>query len=196
MLNEHFVIIGALFNIVGSSSYVIKTIKGKTRPNRVSWFLWALAPLIAFSAEVRQGVGLRSLMTFMVGFGPALVFIASFINKKSIWKITKLDIMCGLLSVTALIAWRITGTGNVAISLSIATDLLAGVPTLLKAFKEPKTEHYGVFLFGAISALITLLTIKHWYFAQYGFPVYIALICLALVFLIVIPRNPISRSVS
>jgi len=190
MLNVHFVILGAALNLIGSSSYVVLTIKGKTRPNRVTWFLWALAPLIAFSAELGQHVGLRSIMTFMVGFGPAMVLIASFINRKAVWKITRLDVTCGVLSILALIAWGITGKGNVAIAFSIASDLLAATPTMIKAYKEPKTEHYGVFALGTVSAIITLLTIKQWTFAQYGFPLYIALCCAALVFLIKFPRQP------
>src|SRR5665213_3532899 len=105
MINQHFVILGVLIGFAGNMTYVISTLRGKTRPNRVSWFMWALAPLIAFSAEINQGVGLRSLMTFMVGFGPAMVFIASFVNRKATWKLTKLDLACGLLSLLALIAW-------------------------------------------------------------------------------------------
>lgn len=189
MLNVHFVIVGAAINLIGSSSYVFQTLKGRARPNRVTWFLWALAPLIAFSAEIGQGVGLRSLMTFMVGFGPAMVLIASFLNNKAVWKITRFDIICGCLSIIALVAWKITGVGNIAIGLSIVADLLAATPTIVKAYKYPKTEHYTIFLFGAISALITLLTIKQWTFAQYGFPLYIAVVCVALVALIVTPRK-------
>lgn len=93
MLDERFVILGALLNLAGSAAYIISTIKGETRPNRMSWFLWALAPLIAFGAQLGEGVGLQSLMTFMVGFGPALVLIASFINKKSYWKTSKQKII-------------------------------------------------------------------------------------------------------
>jgi hypothetical protein len=188
MLNEHFVILGALFSITGTSSYAINTIKGKTKPNRVSWFLWALAPLIAFSAEIKLGVGLRSLMTFMVGFGPLIVFISSFVNRKAYWKISKLDIACGTLSVLALILWTLTGTGDIAIALSIVTDLLAGIPTIIKAYKEPATESYLAFMFGAISAAITLLTIKQWTLGNAGFPVYIFIICLSLFILIRFPR--------
>jgi len=184
MLNQHFVLLGAVFNITGSSSYVIATLKGKTKPNRVSWFLWATAPIIAFSAEIKSGVGLTSLMTFMVGFGPLLVFLASFVNRKSVWKLTKLDIACGILSVLAIILWKVTGTGNIAIALSIAADLLAGVPTIIKSYIVPESESYWAFLCGAISAAITLLTIKVWTFANAGFPVYILLICLLLFVLI------------
>lgn len=184
MLNANFVILGSLFNLIGSSGYVIDTIKGKAKPNRVTWFLWALAPLIAFSAEIQKGVGIASLMTFMVGFGPLMIFIASFINKKSYWNIGRLDIMCGLLSVMGLLFWAITREGNLAIFFAIFADFLAGIPTVIKSYKAPETESYLVFLMAAISAAITMLTIKTWDFAHYAFPVYILAICLLLFILI------------
>ncbi len=184
MLNENFVLLGALLNLVGSSSYAIDTFRGKTQPNRVTFFLWALAPLIAFSAQISGGVGLRSLMTFMVGFGPAVVFLVSFHDPKAYWKISKLDIACGALSLLALVLWFLTKTGYVAIILSILADLLAGVPILIKAYKFPETESYNVFFFGAVSAAITLLTIKTWSFTVAAFPIYIFLICGTLFLLI------------
>lgn len=184
MISDKFVLVGALLNIIGSSTYAYNTIKGKTKPNRVTWFLWALAPLIAFSAELGEHVGLQALMTFMVGFGPLLVLLASFVNRKAYWKITRLDIACGVLSIAALVLWRVTGTGAVAIWLSIAADMLAAVPTLIKSYLEPETEHPDVFRNGALSAGITLLTIKQWTFANYGFPAYIFLICVVLYALI------------
>lgn len=184
MIDARFVLVGALLNILGSATYAYNTFKGKTKPNRVTWFLWALAPLIAFTAQIGEGVGWQIVMTFMVGFGPLLVFIASFLNRKAYWKISRLDIACGALSVIALILWWITGEGNIAIALSIVADLLAGVPTLIKAYKEPETEHPDVFRNGALSAFITLLTIKTWTFASYGFALYILLICVTLYALI------------
>ena len=184
MINEKFVLIGALLNIVGSGTYAFNTLKGKTKPNRVTWFLWALAPLIAVSAQWAEGVTWAALMTFMVGFGPLIIFLASFVNRKAFWKITKLDIVCGLISVLALVLWLITGQGIVAIIFSILADFVAGVPTLVKAFYEPETEHPSVFRNSAISAAITLLTIKEWSFANYGFALYIFAICLILYLLI------------
>lgn len=184
MINEKFVLVGALLNLIGSGTYAYNTIRGKTKPNRVTWFLWALAPLIAVSAQLSEGVTWAALMTFMVGFGPLIIFLASFVNRKAFWNITKLDIVCGAISVLALILWLVTGQGILAIVFSILADLIAGIPTLVKAFNEPETEHHSVFRNGAISAAITLLTIKQWTFANYGFAVYIFLICLVLYVLI------------
>jgi len=173
MLDEKFVILGAILSFFGGSSYLIDTLRGKTKPNKVTWFIWTLAPFIAFSAEIKQGVGLQSLMTFMVGFMPLLIFLASFVNKKAIWKISQLDIVCGVLSVAGLILWQITRVANIAIAFSILSDGLAGVPTIVKAYKFPETENYKVFLTAGLNAFITLLTIDVWNFEHYGFPVYI-----------------------
>ena len=56
MLDAHFVILGAAVGFAGALSYLVGTLRGTVRPNRVSWLLWSLAPLVAFAAEVQQGV--------------------------------------------------------------------------------------------------------------------------------------------
>ncbi|MEK9178462.1 MAG: hypothetical protein AAB801_01630, partial [Patescibacteria group bacterium] len=64
MLNENFVYVGLFIASLGNIVYLIQTLRGKVQPNRVTWFLWALAPLIAFAAQIKQGVGVQSLLTF------------------------------------------------------------------------------------------------------------------------------------
>src|SRR5690554_429016 len=98
MLNENFIFLAIIFNIASSYSYLKAVILGHAKPHKVTWFLWALAPLVGFSAQLAQGVGLVSLMTLAIGSGPALIFAASFLNKKSDWKITKFDLFCGSIS--------------------------------------------------------------------------------------------------
>ena len=59
MLNVHFVFLGAAIGTVGQALYVVDTIRGRTQPNRVTWLLWAVNPLLAFAVEIDDGVGLR-----------------------------------------------------------------------------------------------------------------------------------------
>lgn len=184
MLDEKFVIVGALINFIGATSYLLSTLKGKTKPNKVTWFLWALAPMIAFSAQIKQGVGWIALTTFMAGFNPILIFIASFVNKKSQWKISRLDITCGFLAVIGLLLWKVTQVPNLAILFSIIADGLAAVPTIVKSYTNPETENPNAYTVAAISGIIALLTIKTWDFAHFAFPVYIVIVCLILVILI------------
>src|SRR3972149_6628217 len=140
--------------------------------------------MIAFAAQFKQNVGWSSLLTFSVGFSPLLVFLASFINKKSEWKITKLDIVCGSISLVGIVLWYLTQIGNVAIFFSILADGTAALPTIVKSLKAPETEDWKVFFFAMLNGAITLLTLKQWTFAYWGFPLYIFLICLVLFVLI------------
>lgn len=184
MISDKFVLFGCALNLIGSSSYVVHTVQGKTKPNRVSWLMWALAPMIALAAEIHADVGIQALLTFIVGFGPAMVFAASFVNRKSVWKITKFDILCGVLSMMGVVAWLFTKDGDYAIAFVIIGDIFAAIPTLRKSYTNPETESYLVFLLASINAALVLLTIDNWNFATYAFPIYILAICLVLVWLI------------
>jgi hypothetical protein len=176
MLNQNFIIVGALIGAVGSVAYLIDVVKGKIRPNRVSFLLWSIAPFIAFAAQIKQGVGLESLMTFSTGFMPILTFGASFVNKKAEWKVTRFDLACGFLSIVGLILWLITKVGNIAIFFSIVADGLAAVPTIVKSYKYPDTELAWPWLATAFGIVLTLLTIKKLTFANSGFIDYILLV--------------------
>jgi hypothetical protein len=184
MINENFVFLGVLLNIIGSGSYLIDTIRGRVKPNKVTWLLWALAPLVAFAAQITQGVGISSLMTFSVGFLPLLIFLASFVNKKSQWAITRFDLICGAFSFIGIILWYITRVGNIAIFFSIIADALAALPTIIKAYKEPETESAFAFLMASIGTFITLLTIPTWDFTHFGFLFYILVVNMSLYVLI------------
>ncbi|KAB8140359.1 hypothetical protein F8S13_24325 [Chloroflexia bacterium SDU3-3] len=176
MLDQRFVIIGTLISTSGAITYLWNTIKGRVRPNRVSFLLWSVAPMIAFAAQVRQGVGLEALMTFSTGFLPLLIFTASFVNKQAEWKLTRFDLICGVLSVVGLALWLITRVGNVAIFFSIVADGLAGLPTLNKAYRHPETELAWPWLATCVGITLTLLTLGEWTFANSGFIIYIFII--------------------
>ena len=79
MINQNFAIVAAVLSSIGGIGYLVYTLQGKVKPNKVTFFLWAFAALIAFFAEIKQGVGVESLLTFSVGFLPLLIFIASFL---------------------------------------------------------------------------------------------------------------------
>src|SRR5512138_1211488 len=176
MLNQNFVILGTVIGAAGAVAYLVDTVRGKVKPNRVSFLLWSIAPMIAFAAQIKQGVGLESLMTFSTGFLPLLTFVASFTNKNAEWKLTRFDLACGILSMVGLILWLITKVGNVAIFFSIVADGLAALPTLVKAFQHPETEIAWPWLATCFGVALTLLTLQEWTFANSGFIVYIFIV--------------------
>lgn len=184
MINPNFVYVGIVLQSIGGMSYLLDTVSGKVRPNRVSWFLFTLAPALAFFAQLQQGVGSEIWSTFIVGFVPFLIFIASFVNKKAEWRMTKLDLVCGTLSLLGLILWAITKVGNIAIIFAIFADILACVPTIVKSWFDPETESDAPFLSGVLNSVFGLLVIKNWNFENYAFITYLLFANLLLTILI------------
>lgn len=173
MINENWIYLGTAIGAAGALVYLRDTLRGTTQPNRVTWLLWAVAPLLATAVELNEGVRLQALPTFMVGFMPLLIFIASFHNSAAVWKVRRMDYACGAVSVVGTVVWLATRNGVLAISAAIAADFLAGLPTLVKSWTHPQTETVHSYIGALISMVILLLTVDHWTFDVVAFPLFV-----------------------
>lgn len=171
MLDKSFMYLAALLIAWGAVCYIRDMYRSGTRPNLVTWFLWTLAPLIAFTAQIRAGVGAEAFLTLMVALCPLAVFVAGL--RMGYFSPSRFDLLCGAISVCALVLWQITGSGAVGIAFSILADGLAATPTLAKAYKDPRSESWFLFLLFAIGAAITLLTLDSWSIETSAFSLYI-----------------------
>jgi hypothetical protein len=188
VISENWIYVGSAIGALGAVVYLRDTLRGTTKPNRVTWLLWAVAPLLAAAVELDGGVGLRALPTFMVGFMPLLVFIGSFHNSASVWQIRRIDYACGLVSVVGTVTWLVTRNGVVAISAAIAADFMAGVPTVMKSWTHPETETVHSYAGAVISMGVLLLTVTHWTFDEVAFPVFI--LCMASLEVVLVGLEP------
>ena len=177
----YLVFVGAIVQIAGIYVYIKQTLKGETKPNRVTWLMWSIAPLIGTVAAISDGVRLAILPVFMSGFAPLLVFIVSFKNKKAYWKLESFDYICGTLSVLALIGWAITKEPIIAIIFSIAADLFAAIPTFSKSWKHPQSESVEAYSTGIFNALTSFFALKTFAFSELAFPIYLVLLNSSLV---------------
>jgi hypothetical protein len=188
VISENWIYLGTAIGAAGALVYLRDTLRGTTQPNRVTWLLWAVAPLLAAAVELNEGVRLQALPTFMVGFMPLLIFIASFHNSAAVWKVRTMDYACGAFSVVGTIVWLVTRNGVLAISAAIAADFLAGVPTLMKSWTHPQTETVHSYIGALISMIILLLTVDHWTFDVVAFPIFV--VCMATVQSVVVGLEP------
>jgi hypothetical protein len=168
------VIVSALVSISGASMYVRDTIAGRSKPNRVSWFMWALAPLIGTAAALSAHADAwATTRTFMAGFVPLTIFIASFVNPKSYWKLTVFDLLCGAFSLLALVIWLVIDSPNGAVIFAILADCFALVPSLYKAWRYPETETGATFIAGLAAGLLALPSIPAWNIQNSAFQIYL-----------------------
>jgi hypothetical protein len=179
------VLISVCFSLFGSYRYISDTIKGTTRPNRVSQSLWAIAPLIGVGAAISSGAGvLTTVRTFMAGFVPLTVLIASFANKTGYWKTTTFDYLCGAFSLIALVLWLVIDLPVYAVLLAALADLFAAIPTLKKSWTNPESETGMAYIMSLLSVLVIIPTIHVFDIQNTAFQIYLLFIDVALIYCI------------
>ncbi len=178
----YLVFVAAIATLLATFVYIRSMFRGGAKPNRVSWLMWSIAPFIATAAAVSSGVSWAVLPVFMSGFSPLLIFAASFFAKKADWKLGSFDYLCGALSGLAIVLWYITRDPNLAIVFAMASDALAAIPTLTKAWRYPETESAWPYIVGVFNALTSFGAVNIWVFSALAFPTYLVAINILLFF--------------
>ncbi len=186
------VLLSAAISLSGSFAYIRDMFRKKSAPNLVTWGLWAFAPLIATGAALSAHAdGWSTVRIFMSGFGPLLVFVFAFITGQSNWKISRFDILCGAFSLIAIALWLLADSPVSAILFAAIADLLATLPTVIKAWKYPETETLYSYVVGLFTALLVIPAIPVWNIENAAFQVYLLAANMALCFAVV--RGTIAR---
>lgn len=169
-----FVILSVFISIAGSVAYIRDTLTGKTKPNRVTWSMWAIAPLIGTAAALSAHADIwATSRIFLAGFLPLIVLFASLINPKSFWKLTTFDLLCGACSVLALLLWIGIDSPRLAILFAALGDGFAAIPTIRKAWKNPETETGLTYFAGFLSVILIIPSIPKWDIENSAFQIYL-----------------------
>ena len=189
MLASGFIAVAILLRLMGGGGYLISTLRGKAKPNIVSWSLWSLTALIAFAAQICKGGGLEALVTLAIALGPLAVIATAVLKGAQSLILTHLDAWCLSLAIAGIILWIRTKDPLLALLMSIVADIFATIPTVVKSYLTPHTENAAAYSLSIISMIVTLLTVRQWNVMSWAFPSYILVSNLTLVTFILLPKR-------
>lgn len=81
--------------------------------------------------------------------------------------------VCTLLAIIAIVSWQLTHQPLLAIIFAIIADLMASVPTVVKAYRDPQSEHPAGWFIVVSAAILGLLSTTIVNPANIIFPAYI-----------------------
>jgi hypothetical protein len=180
MLPDYCAIIGAIIGSLGGFYYVYETLLGKAQPNRITWLLWGIFPLIIFVAQRAQGAERVSWASFAAGLIPLLIVAASFFNQKAYWKSQPRDYYLMAAAILGILLWAITDRPNLALLFALLADVLAGIPTLIKAYRQPQSESWIAYAVSAFGFGISFLSVQIYNFENATFVAYLFILNVAL----------------
>jgi len=154
--------------------YARSILRGETKPQRMTWFIWTVLILIAFFSQLAKGATWSLLLTA----GDAIAIIISFILsiKFGVGGLRKIDIisLCG--AGVSLILWYLTKEPAVALFLIIIIDLIGANLTIIKTWKNPETENWVGWGICGVGGFLGVLAVGSFNFVLLSYPIYICLI--------------------
>jgi hypothetical protein len=184
MLTTALVFIAIFLRLLAGIGYLRATLSGRVKPSAVSWFFWGVTPMIAFAVQVQQDVGLQALTTLALGIGPLAIFLTVILKNKGTLRFSTADKVSAFFASLGLLLWFLTANPLLALLFSIIGDIFSSIPTIIKSFKDPESEHALPYFLSMLSMGATLLAIREWDVAHYAFTLYILLINVTFVTLI------------
>lgn len=137
--------------------YLINTIRRKIRPSVLSWVGWSfLMGTSVVSQVIDKGWqwSLTSILSSAIGcltIGLVALFSGNYSLARGDWKFLGLGVACIGVYLFSGNAWITTG-------FAITADALLGIPTILKAMREPALERSPAWLLGVASATLALVS--------------------------------------
>ncbi len=155
---------------LSSVPYIVSILRGKTKPNRVTWFVWAfVGMLILFTYRDLEG---KAGLSLTIVAAACQVTVALLSIKYGTGGTSLLDRACLALVLCAYVTWWLTRSALYPYVFAVCIDLLAITPTFFKAYHDPESEDLLAWSVCAVGVLLSVLAIRRWSLGEALFPVY------------------------
>ena len=135
-----FSIISMALIIISYIPYFYGMVKGKTRPNAITWLSWAITVTAISVVQYFSGGGYAVWPYVLLVVVNILVFTLA-IKNGGRSDIVKMDMICFGVSMLAFVFWLITRQGDIAMILITISQFVAFVPTIRKTWNKPLEEN-------------------------------------------------------
>jgi hypothetical protein len=168
-MKELFALGATALIVIAYIPYIRDILKEKTHPHAYSWFTSGLLTIIAFGLQVSKGAGWGAVPTFVAGVAGLLIFILSFIRKRS--PITKSDTFFFLLALFATALWLIANQPVLSVILVSIADIVAFIPTIRKSWKKPNQETSFTYFVNSLRFAVSAIAVQKYSVVTVLYPV-------------------------
>ncbi len=175
-MNWHLLtgITAGLIQLYAIIPYVKSILKRETKPNIISWTLWTLIQLVAIWIQASSSSGfswsviLLIAMTFNTSF-VVILCLMGYGSKEFGW----IEKSCLAIALIAIAFFAFTKNGPIALAFDITADFIAAIPTIIKTWRNPRSEAYGPWLIITVAAALAVFSNETFTAENLSFPIYL-----------------------
>lgn len=171
-LSELFGILSGVVILFGGPPYLFDILKGKTKPQRTTWFIWSVLGVISFTSQLKLGAHWSLVYVGLNATGNIVVFLLSLKYGIGGWR--KLDVLALCIAAIGVIIAVTVDSPLIALLGSILADFSGTSLTLYKTYQQPTTETSITWFFLGTSSLFAALAVGRWDFSLLLYPLYLS----------------------
>lgn len=154
--------------------YIYTTIRGQTKPNRVTWWILSLVGLMIATSYYAGGA--RETMFVAVSYivGPLIIAILSLWYGEGKWE--TLDKVCLTGAIVSAIIWYFSSSAIITLSINLPMDFLGLIPTIKKSYLRSIGEDRIAWTLTSFAGILNMFAIKTFTFAIVLYPLYLLIV--------------------
>lgn len=177
----------ALLNVVSLVIYVRSILRGKTKPERASWWIWLCLMVVSLAAQKASGATWSLLLTASYLLVNATVATLSL--RYGYGRFSKRDVVSVFLMVFGVVLWAVTGSPLAALILVVVAGLVGNWLTWIKTWRAPYSENLTAWTLTALGSIAGALSVGSLGLSKLIFPAYAVFTNSLLVYIIIIRRH-------
>lgn len=135
--------------------YAVEIVKDRIKPVTATWAVWALLDLITLFALWQAGSVTPLAILALTASGGVVILSLRYGERG--W--SYMDAGCFMLSILAVVAWKLTQDPFYGLCISQAAVFIAAIPTFVSVYRDPANESllaWGINLLSGTSLIIAL----------------------------------------
>ncbi len=192
------VVLGVIAGIIAFLAYVVYVIsilRGKTKPNRATWWIWAFMGLIIGLSYDAAGAVNTIWVPYVEFIGPLSIALLSIKYGEGSLK-EKTDFICLLGAIFSIILWIIFDNPVVALVTSLAINSFAIIPTIKKSYLRPEGEDFWGWFGTGLADSLNMFAVEKFTFAILVYPIYMLVSDLIIITILFLRKKGIIKNVS
>jgi hypothetical protein len=138
---------------------LIKVIKKEVTPHPYTWFIWSIVSLVTVFGQIQKGGGIGAIPTAVSEIFTIIIFLLSL--RYGFKNIDKKDTYFLIAALLGLIPWALTKDPTLSVIVVVTIDIIAFIPTLNKARKNPESEYSLLYISNVLRHVLILFLVEN-----------------------------------
>lgn len=149
--------LAGILAIVQVIPYVVSILRGHTKPERMTYFIWFVVDAISATSYIAVGARTTIWVGLAYVFTGLTILLLSL--KYGMGGFSHLDVICLLLAITGIVVWVKTDSALLALCFSTFASKIGYLPTIKKAYFYPDTENTFSWTMTSLTSVLNIFAL-------------------------------------